>query len=137
MRFNFETASTVDGCAAKSSFVQISQKGLPKLREPVDMNRFGRRPWGGKVMSAKNPNEMDEHIGRRIRERRHELKMSQQALAKEIRVAFQQVQKYENGKNRITAVRLFVFSHVLRVPVLYFFEGLRKPKRKAVGAQEC
>ena len=88
-------------------------------------------------MSAKNPNGMDEHIGRRIRERRHELKMSQQALAKEIRVAFQQVQKYENGKNRITAVRLFVFSHVLRVPVLYFFEGLRKPKRKAVGAQEC
>jgi transcriptional regulator with XRE-family HTH domain len=88
-------------------------------------------------MSAKNPNEMDEHIGRRIRERRHELKMSQQALAKEIGVAFQQVQKYENGKNRITAVRLFVLSHVLRVPVLYFFEGLRKPKRKAVGAQEC
>jgi transcriptional regulator with XRE-family HTH domain len=61
--------------------------------------------------------------------------MSQQALAKEIGVAFQQVQKYENGKNRITAVRLFVFSHVLNVPVAYFFEGLREPKRKVTDVQ--
>jgi transcriptional regulator with XRE-family HTH domain len=77
---------------------------------------------------------MDEHIGRRMRERRRELKMSQQVLAKEIGVAFQQVQKYENGKNRISAVRLFVLSHVLNVPVAYFFEGLKKPKRKVMDA---
>jgi endonuclease YncB( thermonuclease family) len=46
-------------------------------------------------------------------------------------VAFKQVQKYENGKNRITAVRLFVLSHVLRVPVAYFFEGLKRPKAES------
>jgi transcriptional regulator with XRE-family HTH domain len=85
-------------------------------------------------VSAKNPNGMDEHVGRRIRERRRELKMSQQALAKQIGVAFQQVHKYENGKNRISAVRLFVLSEVLKVPVAYFFEGLKKPKRKVMDA---
>jgi transcriptional regulator with XRE-family HTH domain len=77
---------------------------------------------------------MDEHVGRRMRERRRELNMSQQELAKEIGVAFQQVQKYENGTNRISAVRLFVLSHVLNVPVSYFFEGLKKPNRKVMDS---
>jgi transcriptional regulator with XRE-family HTH domain len=60
--------------------------------------------------------------------------MSQQGLAKKIGVAFEQVQKYENGKNRIGAVRLFVLSYVLNVRVAHFFEGLRKSKRNAMSS---
>jgi transcriptional regulator with XRE-family HTH domain len=47
--------------------------------------------------------------------------MSQERLGKEIGVSFQQVQKYENGTNRIGAGRLAEISKVLDVPVAYFF----------------
>jgi transcriptional regulator with XRE-family HTH domain len=49
--------------------------------------------------------------------------MSQERLGKEIGVSFQQVQKYENGTNRIGAGRLAEISKVLDVPVAYFFTG--------------
>jgi transcriptional regulator with XRE-family HTH domain len=38
-------------------------------------------------------------------------------------LTFQQVQKYEKGTNRIGASRLQQMSHILQVPVAFFFEG--------------
>ena len=38
-------------------------------------------------------------------------------------LTFQQVQKYEKGTNRIGAGRLHQISHILQVPVAFFFEG--------------
>ena len=38
-------------------------------------------------------------------------------------LTFQQVQKYEKGTNRIGASRLQQISHILQVPVAFFFEG--------------
>jgi len=67
---------------------------------------------------------VDIHVGQRVRARRRELKISQQALSDEIDVTFQQVQKYERGANRISASKLFGISQVLGVPMDYFFEGL-------------
>lgn len=67
---------------------------------------------------------IDVHVGQRVRERRRELKMSQQALSDQIDVTFQQVQKYERGANRISASKLFGISQVLGVPIDYFFDGL-------------
>lgn len=64
---------------------------------------------------------MDALVGARLRSRRKQLKMSQERLGKEIGVSFQQVQKYENGTNRIGAGRLAEISKVLDVPVAYFF----------------
>lgn len=50
--------------------------------------------------------------------------MSQQELAARLGVTFQQVQKYENGKNRISAGRLYDLAKVLETRIMYFYEGL-------------
>jgi transcriptional regulator with XRE-family HTH domain len=54
--------------------------------------------------------------------RRLMLDMSQTDLANGLGVTFQQVQKYENGKNRVSASRLQQISQILQVPVPFFFE---------------
>lgn len=74
--------------------------------------------------SGEGPNPVDVHVGRRVRMRRAELRVSQQALAEQLDVSFQQVQKYERGSNRISASKLFEISQALAVPISYFFEGL-------------
>ena len=55
--------------------------------------------------------------------RRLMLHMSQERLADQLGLTFQQVQKYEKGTNRISASRLQEISHILEVPVPFFFEG--------------
>ena len=72
---------------------------------------------------AKAATPMDALVGSRLRSRRKQLRISQERLGKEIGVSFQQVQKYENGTNRIGAGRLAEISKVLDVPVAYFFTG--------------
>jgi len=51
------------------------------------------------------------------------LGMSQEKLGDGLGLTFQQVQKYESGKNRIGASRLQHISHILQIPVPFFFEG--------------
>lgn len=70
------------------------------------------------------PSAVDVHVGRRIRERRALLGISQEHLAAAIGLTFQQVQKYERGINRIAAGRLHALGFALDVPVSYFFEGV-------------
>jgi len=65
---------------------------------------------------------VDAYIGARMRERRHELKMSQHALGKVLGVSFQQIQKYESGQNRVSAARLFDICKVLNVSLASMFE---------------
>ncbi|HEX3664827.1 MAG TPA: helix-turn-helix transcriptional regulator [Rhizomicrobium sp.] len=48
---------------------------------------------------------MDEHIALRVRSRRRELGISQRELAQSLGLSYQQVQKYEAGKDRIGAAR--------------------------------
>jgi transcriptional regulator with XRE-family HTH domain len=72
---------------------------------------------------AKVPNPIDKHVGSRVRMRRMMLSMSQQKLADGLGLTFQQVQKYERGANRIGASRLQQISHLLQVPIAFFFEG--------------
>lgn len=69
-------------------------------------------------------NPIDLHVGRRLRQRRRFLGLTQQKLAEQVNIRFQQIQKYESGANRISASRLWSLSKALRVPVSYFFEGL-------------
>ena len=72
--------------------------------------------------NARRPNPMDAHVGSRVRLRRMLLGMSQERLGEHLGLTFQQVQKYEKGVNRIGASRLFDLSHVLGVPVQFFYE---------------
>jgi transcriptional regulator with XRE-family HTH domain len=73
--------------------------------------------------AKKAPNPTDKHVGSRVRMRRMMLSMSQQKLADGLGLTFQQVQKYERGANRIGASRLQQISHLLQVPIAFFFEG--------------
>src|SRR6266404_8188364 len=75
------------------------------------------------VATKKAPNPTDKHVGCRVRMRRKMLAMSQTKLGDALGLTFQQVQKYEKGTNRIGASRLQQLSHVLQVPVAFFFEG--------------
>ena len=74
-------------------------------------------------MAKKNPNQVDVHVGSRVRERRLMLGLSQEKLAGAIGLSFQQVQKYEKGTNRIGSSRLQQIASVLKVAVTYFFDG--------------
>lgn len=66
----------------------------------------------------------DCFIGQKLRTRRSILGISQERLGKFEGISFQQIQKYETGKNRISSGRLYRLSKILHVPVTYFFEGL-------------
>ncbi len=67
---------------------------------------------------------IDVHVGARVRLRRTLLGMSQTGLGDALGVTFQQVQKYENGANRISASRLYDLSRVLDVSIEHFFEDI-------------
>ena len=75
------------------------------------------------IAAKKAPNPTDQHIGSRVRMRRKMLAMSQTQLADALGITYQQVQKNETGINRIAASRLQQISHILQVPVAFFFEG--------------
>ena len=74
------------------------------------------------------PDPIDVYVGTRVRVRRVGLRISQTKLGKAIGVTFQQVQKYENGKNRIGASNLYKISKNLGVDVAFFFEGIEVAK---------
>src|SRR6478735_5232700 len=74
------------------------------------------------MMNAKTPNAIDSYVGSRVRMRRQLLGLSQERLAEQIGITFQQVQKYEKGLNRIGASRLQRISEVLSVSPSFFFE---------------
>jgi transcriptional regulator with XRE-family HTH domain len=80
---------------------------------------------GGIVKQAvqKATDPIDKHVGSRVRMRRMMLGMTQTKLSDGLGLTFQQVQKYEKGKNRIGAGCLQHISELLQVPVPFFFEG--------------
>ncbi len=68
--------------------------------------------------------DIDRHVGMRMRQRRIMLGLTQQQMAELIGVTYQQAHKYEKGINRIAAGRLYQIAKVLGVDVSWFFEGL-------------
>ncbi|MAI60939.1 MAG: hypothetical protein CBB87_00435 [Micavibrio sp. TMED27] len=69
---------------------------------------------------------VDFHIARRLKTKRKLLGLSQDKLAEKLDLTFQQIQKYENAKNRIAAGRLYEISKILNVPISYFYEGIEE-----------
>ena len=80
--------------------------------------------------------EIDVHLGRRLRRRRRLLGLTQQQLAGACGVRFQQIQKYECAANRMSAARLWQLSEVLQVPVSYFYEGLVEAQQESRSQPE-
>ena len=75
-------------------------------------------------MRKKTIEKEDIFIGQRLKHRRSSFGISQSRLAQLEKLTFQQVQKYESGKNRISASRLYRFARILHVPISYFFDGM-------------
>src|SRR5437667_11516998 len=80
--------------------------------------------------------DIDRHVGARIRESRIMLGLTQQQLADLIGVTYQQAHKYERGINRVSAGRLYEIAQVLSVPVGYFFDGLDVQGTRSVSPRE-
>lgn len=74
--------------------------------------------------SIEGPDPIDIHVGARLRLRRTLLGLTQSTLAEQLNLSFQQVQKYENGRNRISASMLHCLAGILAVPVGFFFDDL-------------
>lgn len=72
---------------------------------------------------------VDVHVGKRVRQRRWMIGMTQQQLAEQVGIKFQQIQKYETGMNRVSASRLWDIADALGVQVSFFFEGLDQAKQ--------
>lgn len=81
-------------------------------------------------VDSKMPTPMDVQVGQRLRELRRSKGLSQEKLAEQLGVTFQQIQKYERGANRIAAGRLYDLSRALDVTIDYFY---RAPIAEASG----
>ena len=77
--------------------------------------------------------DIDLHLGRRLRRRRRLLGLTQQQLAMQVGIRFQQIQKYECGANRISAARLWQLAEALESPVSYFYDGLAESIERRDG----
>ena len=77
-----------------------------------------------------NATPIDVDIGSRMKMRRLMLGMSQGKLGDALGVTFQQVQKYENGLNRIGASKLPDVARALKVPITFFFDGALKQRKQ-------
>jgi transcriptional regulator with XRE-family HTH domain len=85
------------------------------------------------IGAKKAPDPTDKHVGARVRMRRKMAAMSQRQLADALGITYQQLQRDEKGLNRIAASRLQQISHILRVPVAFFFEGM--PNASTLGSK--
>jgi transcriptional regulator with XRE-family HTH domain len=72
--------------------------------------------------------DIDLHMGRRLRRRRLILGLTQQQLGSRTGVRFQQVQKFECAANRMSAEKLWKFAQALDAPITYFYDGLANGK---------
>ena len=68
-------------------------------------------------MARQSARPVDILVGTRIKQARHATKVSQTELGQALGVSFQQVQKYENGSNRVSAGALQIIAERLKVPV--------------------
>src|ERR1700746_1067485 len=81
-----------------------------------------------KKMKQRSAGKPDIELGKRIRLRRVEQKISQADLGEKLGVSFQQVQKYEKGVNRVGASRLQQIAAALDVPVTFFYDSDSKTR---------
>ena len=85
---------------------------------------------------GEGPDPIDKLIGGQVRLRRLTVGMSQEKLAANLGITFQQVQKYEKGTNRIAASRLWKLAEILDVSIDFFFDGAGQEEVAADGFGE-
>jgi transcriptional regulator with XRE-family HTH domain len=97
------------------------------------MVKSSPKPRAGKARAQ----DIDRHVGNRMRERRIVLGLTQDQMAELIGVTYQQAHKYEKGINRVASGRLYQIAQALGVEVGYFFENwagtTRSGRRRSSG----
>lgn len=78
--------------------------------------------------------KIDQLIGERLKELRKIKKLTQEDVAEKLGISFQQIQKYENGKNRISFSRLYEISNFMKVPLESFVSNVERTT--ATGASD-
>ena len=109
------------------------------LRLPCSLGPHAIVPRGQthSQSAMKRVHPTDKHVGSRLRMRRIMLHKSQSEVANALGLTFQQLQKYENGSNRVSASRLQHLCTILQVPVSFFFEGApQEPTLPILGSDE-
>ena len=76
------------------------------------------------VMAGQKTDRRDVYVGQRIAEQRRKASLTQRRVAQSFGMSAAQLQKYEKGTNRISAVHLDIFSRMTGVPMDYFFKGM-------------
>gem|GEM_PF-121764 len=106
--------------------------GVPNMKRhntAAVHSRSSRRAQAAQSCIARESvHPVDVHVGRQIRIRRMQSDVSLGDLGAGIGVSLQQVQKYESGKNRVSASMLYELANCLKIPVSKFFEGLPDPE---------
>lgn len=87
--------------------------------------RAGRKP------SDRTPTTTDEIVGGNIKRLRLEAGMSQEEIGERCGVTFQQIQKYEKGRNRVSASRMQQLADIFNVPIAELFRGVHRNRSDA------
>jgi transcriptional regulator with XRE-family HTH domain len=119
-----------------------SSRSAPPSGKPVPSTARRKGQIVDAAHSPKKPNRIDKHVAQRLRMRRALVGISQDELAKRLRLTSQQVQKYEAGETRISASRLYDIAQQLAVPITWFFDEMdedkaRKPPLNLDAAREA
>lgn len=85
---------------------------------------------------ARKPSEADRFVGKKLRQGRREMSLTQDGLANLIGVTFQQIQKYEAGHSRLSAGRLRDAAIALKKPITFFYEPFDHPVKDGAKARE-
>lgn len=75
-------------------------------------------------MAGQKTDARDAHVGRRIAEQRKKSSLTQKRVAQSFGMSAAQLQKYEKGVNRISAIHLEILSRMTGMPIDYFFDGM-------------
>ncbi|AYG64532.1 helix-turn-helix domain-containing protein [Rhizobium jaguaris] len=89
-----------------------------KVTPPIKSERRQKRRLEPTIQSV------DLHVGQQIRILRIQMRLSQSDLGKGIGLSYQQIQKYEIGRNRVSASMLYQMAKFFSVPAARFFEGI-------------
>ncbi|MBZ9603528.1 helix-turn-helix domain-containing protein [Phyllobacterium chamaecytisi] len=93
-------------------------------RRKIQLTEKQPHPRYPQASASEVPHAADLYVGRQVAAVRIHSNVKQAELAHAVQVSPQQLQKYENGRNRISASMLFEIATFLGVPVGRFFEGL-------------
>jgi len=77
-----------------------------------------------RAKSAEGPHPVDVIAGRNLHIARTLAGYTQQRLGDEVGLTFQQIQKYENGKNRMSISRAWQFASILGIGFSAFVDGV-------------